>query len=111
MIYVLNMISVCYVGERKLKMMITLILIFVITLVAGEATTTGTTEKVYTQMINAIYGTNHTGRPRECGRDWTYFHYIATETAIVLILQVLNGIFSVVTFIKWRNKQKSSLVL
>jgi len=80
-------------------------------LVAGETTTTDTSEKVYAQVINTLYGTNHTGRPNECGRDWTYFHYIATETAIVLILQILNGIFSVVTFIKWKNKQKSSLVL
>jgi len=80
-------------------------------LVAGEATTTATSEVVYAHMINAFYGTNHTGRPSECGRDWTYFHYIATETAIVLILQILNGIFSVVTFMKWRKKPKSSLVL
>jgi len=87
------------------------VLIFVTILVAGEATTTATSETVYAHMINAFYGTNHTGRSSECGRDWTYFHYIATETAIVLILQVLNGIFSVVTFIKWRNKQKSSLVI
>ena len=86
-------------------------LVFVMILVVGEATTTATSEVVHAQMINAFYGTNHTGRPSECGRDWTYFHYIATETVIVLILQVLNGIFSVVTFIKWRNKQKSSLIL
>ena len=81
------------------------------TMVVGDITSTSPSEAVFAQMINAFYGTNHTGRPRECGRDWTYFHYIATETAIVLILQLINSIFSVVAFMKLWKKGKNSLTV
>jgi len=93
--------------------MITIIgLCIFVTILAVEGTVDGSpTEAFYTKMINAFYGTNHTGRPEECGRDWTYFHYIATETAVVLILQVINGIFSVVAFVKLWKKGRNSLTV
>jgi len=61
-------------------------------------------ESFHTKVINALYGTNHTERPDECGRDWTYFHYIASEVAAVIALELLHGIFIVTACIKlWKR--------
>jgi len=98
--------------KTRKKIMITLTLLIVMAIIATKGAVDGSsTEAFYTNMINVLYGTNHTVRPDECGRDWTYFHYIATETATVLILQVLHGVFSVYAFIKLWKKNNNTLTV
>jgi len=84
-------------------------LCILVTALALGATADGSpTEVFYAKLINAFYGSNHTGRPVECGRDWTYFHYIATESGIILIIQIIHVVFSVTAFVKlWRRGGKS----
>ena len=109
----------CYL-ERKLgidkfkkKKMITSLVLLVL-LLAGPvvfgATTSGSpTEKLYAGIINAFYGTNHTGRPVECGRDWTYYHYLATQMLIQIVLTIGHIMLTVFVFVKLWRKGKSSL--
>jgi len=62
------------------------------------------TEAFYAGVINAFYGTNHTGRPLECGRDWTYYHYVATQMLINLFLTIGHIMLSIAFFVKlWRR--------
>jgi len=92
-------------------MIISLILLFV--LLAGPvvfgATTQGSpSENFYAGLINAFYGTNHTGRPLECGRDWTYYHYLATQMLVLLLISISHVIITITLFVKlWRRGKKT----
>jgi len=66
-------------------------------------------EDFHTKIINAFYGTNHTEWSDECGRDWTYFHYIASELTVVIALELVHIIFAIVAFMKLWKKNISTL--
>jgi len=65
-------------------------------------------EDFHTSIINAFYGTNHT-EWSECGRDQTYFHYIASELTIVIALELIHIIVAIVAFIKLWKRNVSTL--
>jgi len=92
-------------------MIVSLVLLFVILagpVVFGATTQGSPTEYFYAGLINAFYGTNHTGRPLECGRDWTYYHYLATQMLIQLVLTISHIIITILLFVKlWRRGERS----
>jgi len=96
---------------KEVKMIVSLVLLFVILagpVVFGATTQGSPTENFYAGLINAFYGTNHTGRPLECGRDWTYYHYLATQMLVQLILTMSHIIITIILFVKlWRRGEKS----
>jgi len=65
-------------------------------------------EDFHTKIINAFYGTNHT-EWSECGRDQTYFHYIASELTIVIALELIHIIVAIVALVKLWKKNGSTL--
>jgi len=66
-------------------------------------------EDFHTKIMNAFYGTNHTGWSDECGCDQTYFHYIASELTIVIALELIHIIVAIVAFVKLWKKDVSTL--
>jgi len=92
-------------------MIVSLVLLFVILagpVILGATAQGSPTETFYAGLINTFYGTNHTGRPLECGRDWTYYHYLATQMLIQIILTIGHIMLSVTFFVKlWRRGGKT----
>jgi len=66
-------------------------------------------EDFHSSIINAFYGTNHTKWSDECGRDQTYFHYIASELMIVIALELIYIIIAIVAFVKLWKRNVSTL--
>jgi len=92
-------------------MITSVILLFVILaapVIYGATAEGSPSENFYASLINTFYGTNHTGRPLECGRDWTYYHYLATQLLIQISLTVLHVILTIFFFVKlWRRDKKT----
>ena len=66
-------------------------------------------EDFHTKIMNAFYGANHTEWSDECGRDQTYFHYIASEVTILIALELIHIITAIVTLVKLWKKDVSTL--
>jgi len=66
-------------------------------------------EDFHSSIINAFYGTNHTEWSDECGRDQTYFHYIASELTIVIALELIHILVTIVAFVKLWKRNISTL--
>ena len=66
-------------------------------------------EDFHSSIINAFYGTNRTEWTDECGRDQTYFHYIASELMIVIALELIYIIIAIVAFVKLWKRNVSTL--
>jgi len=92
-------------------MITSLILLFVILagpVIYGATAEGSPSENFYASLINTFYGTNHTGRPLECGRDWTYYHYLVTQMLIQILLTVLHIILTITFFVKlWKRNGKT----
>ena len=92
-------------------MIVSLVLLVVVLagpVIFGATVQGSPTENFYANLINTFYGTNHTGRPLECGRDWTYYHYLATQMLIQLLLTISHIALSVTLFVKlWRHSGKT----
>jgi len=85
-----------------------IIAVLVAPLAIGTTVSGSPTEAFYAGIINSFYGTNHTGRPVECGRDWTYYHYLATEMLVTLIVMLIHMTMSIIFFVKlWRRGGKT----
>jgi len=77
-------------------------------LIYGATAEGSASEQFYASVINTFYGTNHTGRPLECGRDWTYYHYLATEVLIQIVLSVIHMGLTITFFVKlWKRNGKT----
>jgi len=85
------------------------VVIYIVVAVVTNWSQVTKAEDFHTKVINALYGTNHTGWPDECGRDWTYFHYIASELTAVIALEIVHIIFVIVACTKLWKKNGSIL--